>query len=217
MIAVESTLGETFLDVHCDSIEVSSDEADAVPLENLEAHVRTVLDRTHGDLPNAPLHEFGEFQWSLFKLEPEPAEDFPHQADLFIAKTAHVPMWQVAHMGGFSSERFSRFGETFCFVKIDWKDFSRDRVEGKQELEDSLQNSLQPKALGAVMSGGTGLRYSYIDLAVPDVERAVPIIRDVLRKSAVPKRSWLLFYDDALAAEWVGIWDDSPEPPGLPD
>jgi hypothetical protein len=71
-------------------------------------------------------------------------------------------------------------------------------------------------SLGAVIGGGTGLRYSYIDLALTDVERAVPVIRERLQRGRIGRRCWLQFYDDALAAEWVGLWPDSPEPPGLP-
>jgi hypothetical protein len=48
------------------------------------------------------------------------------------------------------------------------------------------------------------------------VDRAIPVIRDVLRAGRVPKRSWLQFFDDDLAEEWIGVWDDSPAPPRVP-
>jgi hypothetical protein len=71
--------------------------------------------------------------------------------------------------------------------------------------------------LGALVGGGTGLRYSYIDLALLDVEAAILLMREALRGGRLPKRSWFLFYDSVLAAEWVGVWDDSPLPPLLPE
>ena len=218
VVAAESLLGEAFLDVFCDSIDVSSDEPDAVPLDAAGAHLRSMLERARGTLATAPLHEFGDtLKWTMFKLEPRRAEDYPHQLDLFVGKTVHVPMWQCAHSAGFSSARFSRFGETFCFLKLDGKDAGSETFADKGAIEDALEAALRPAGLGAVVGGGTGLRYSYIDLALPDVERALPVVRQALQRGGIAKRSWLQFYDDALAAEWVGIWDDTPAPPGVAD
>jgi hypothetical protein len=59
------------------------------------------------------------------------------------------------------------------------------------------------------------LRYLYIDLALTDVERAISFIRDVLQAVKIAKRSWLQFFDDALASEWIGMWPDTPPPPGI--
>jgi hypothetical protein len=64
-----------------------------------------------------------------------------------------------------------------------------------------------------VIGGGSGLRYAYIDLALLDVKRAVPVIRQVLSDCRAPLRSWLLFHDDDLAAEWIGIYRQTPPPP----
>jgi hypothetical protein len=34
-----------------------------------------------------------------------------------------------------------------------------------------------------------------------------------LRKLEVPERSWVLFFDAGLAAEWVGVRPETPPPP----
>ena len=60
------------------------------------------------------------------------------------------------------------------------------------------------------------LRYSYIDLALTDIKRAAPIIRKTLSHEQAPLRSWLLFHDDDYAAEWIGIYGQTPEPPQVP-
>ena len=57
------------------------------------------------------------------------------------------------------------------------------------------------------------MRYAYIDLALSDLKRAVPIIRQTLAERHAPVRSWLLFHDDELAAEWIGIHPQTPPPP----
>ncbi len=53
--------------------------------------------------------------------------------------------------------------------------------------------------LGAFIGGGTGWRYSYVDLALLDVERSVAVIRDILQRRHVTRRAWVLFFDDAFA------------------
>lgn len=218
-VAVESLLGEAFLDPYCDDVTVSSEEAAAVPFASAapEAHALLAGVRERG-LPNAPLFEFGDsLKWTLFKLSPAKAEEYPSQLDLFVARTVHVPMWRRAHSGIFFSKRFSRFNETFCYLKLDGKDAALEGFADKAAIEDALAAAFAGTGLGAVIGGGTGFRYSYIDLALIDVEKSIPLLRETLQRGRVAKRSWLLFYDDELAAEWVGIWPDSPEPPGLPD
>ena len=74
---------------------------------------------------------------------------------------------------------------------------------------------MRREEVGCYVGGGTGLRYSYLDLALTDVARAVVIMR-VLREGNIPKRTWIQFFDTDLQTEWVGIWDDAPPPP-MPD
>jgi hypothetical protein len=82
-------------------------------------------------------------------------------------------------------------------------------------MEDALDGALRASATGAVVGGRTGLRYSYVDLALTDTEKGIQQVVEVLRKGNVVKRTWILFFDDIYRHEWVGIWDDSPAPPGL--
>lgn len=35
----------------------------------------------------------------------------------------------------------------------------------------------------------------------------------VLSDGHLPKRTWLLFHDVDLAAQWYGLYDDTPDPP----
>jgi hypothetical protein len=67
-----------------------------------------------------------------------------------------------------------------------------------QWMEDNLQR-IHP--LGCHIGGGTGLRYSYIDLALTDVKKAIPAIQGRLRQGKVPRRSWILFFDGHLVGE----------------
>jgi hypothetical protein len=222
-VATESILGEELLDKYIDLIAVARqpvERADDIGLDRLVEVVQEVLAKQRAALQERPLFQtVSECCWSLLKLEPREAKDYGHQHDLFVAKTVHLPMWQRAHSDDpFVSARFSRCGETFCFVKVDGaQGLDPSGFADKAEIEDALDDALAPEELGVVVGGGTGKRYSYVDLALVDVERAIPVVRRVLRKGKIPKRSWLQFFDSDLASEWIGIWDDAPEPPGLSD
>jgi len=85
------------------------------------------------------------------------------------------------------------------------------------KIEDALDDALARDGLGIHVSGGTGLRYSYIDLALTDLERGVERSRRALRKVGVDDRSWIQFFDADLSAEWVGVYPETPPPPSEVD
>ena len=143
--------------------------------------------------------------------------NYPEQQDLFVGKSLLGDMWTAAHSGGsFCSQRFSRFGELFCYVKTDGSvDLSAEKFTDKAAIEDALDAALKASGTGAVVGGGTGLRYSYVDLALTDPDKGIHEVVDVLRKGNMVKRTWILFFDDIYRSEWVGVRDDSPAPPGM--
>jgi len=99
-------------------------------------------------------------------------------------------------------------------VKIDGEDgLEGSTFEDRSEIQKAMGKVLMPKKLGAVTGGGTGLRYSYVDVALEDVTRGIAAIRQVLSKGKIPKRSWIALRDATLANEWVGVYSDAPEPP----
>lgn len=57
--------------------------------------------------------------------------------------------------------------------------------EGRQGLEDDLDDALRDAGLGEVTGGGGGEKGSNIDIEVPDVEAAISTIRRVLRQASV--------------------------------
>jgi hypothetical protein len=216
-VATEALLGEECLDKFVDIIDVSMNPADAASV-GLDALPRVVGDRVAASgnrISPAPFVKRGDVEWTLWQLKPKEEPDYTHQLDLFVGKSALPEMWKRGHSNRvFSSARFSRFGETFCFVKLDGSQgIEKEGFADKSEIEDALETALRAEGLGSYIGGGTGRRYSYVDLALLDVEKSIPVIRETLRRGRVPNRSWLLFYDDTLRSEWVGIWDDTPPPP----
>jgi hypothetical protein len=99
-------------------------------------------------------------------------------------------------------------------VKIDGSEgLDEEHFADKSEIEDALDEVLKPNQLGCQIGGGTGIRYSYIDLALVDLTQGIEAIRKRLQEGNLTKRSWIQFFDSDLAAEWIGVYDDSPPPP----
>jgi hypothetical protein len=163
-------------------------------------------------LPETPyLDQSDDVEWSLFKADPPELKDYPGQADLFVAPTMVPAVFLASRTEGFVDERFSRHGEIFAYVKIDGRKGSG--FEDREAIENAIGAALAGDRLGAVVGGGTGRFYSYVELALLDVPRALTAIREVLRAGGVSKRSWILFHDLALTEEGRGIFPDSPGPP----
>ncbi len=231
-VATETLLGEKVLNDWIGVIEVSPIQAPStltsllglarkppqwISLDRLYDTVNSLIGSIHDQLPPDPHYKWitEETNWTLWELKPETADDYVEQSDLIVGKSANPAMWTAARNNElFCSDRFSRCHEKFCYVKIDGSDgFDESEFADKSEVEDALDEALKPQKLGCQVGGGTGLRYSYIDLALTDVNQGIEAIKQRLRSGKVPKRSWILFYDSDLAAEWIGIYDDSPPPP----
>lgn len=218
-VATEVLLGEKALDRWAGAIEVdrpARGKGRAIPVARLKDTFDALVDSIRDRLPGKPFIErAGEDQWSLIQLEPEPADDYPGTSDLIVATARDVELWKATHAGTpFYSVRFSRCKETFAYVKVDKSHFRRGKeADDRGELEEALDEALGRDGLGVHVGGGTGLGYSYIDLALTDLDRGVERTRKALRKAGVPERSWVLFYDDDLAAEWVGVYPETPPPP----
>ena len=190
-----------------DRVKASVDDAIAAALARLPSLPRYLADR---EGPNA--------QWTSFTLKPPDLDDYPGRSDLYVAISGHRELWQEAHGRGiFTSRRHTRFDETFCYLKIDGSGGLNDaKFPDREAIENAIDAKLRPAELGGTIGGGTGRRYSYVDLALTDVDASLPILKRVLRGGDIPNRTWLLFFDDDLSDEWVGIWDDTPPPPTEP-
>ena len=220
LVATETLLGEERLNGWIGTIEVAprppADSPNLPEICDLRADVEDLIAEVQDDLPVHPwcLTEIDE-GWGGFELEPVDAEDYPEQSDLIVGISVAQEMWLNALSGvPFSSHRFSRWGEVFCYLKID----GCDGLEGctfsdRTEIEEALNLRLRPESLGSVVGGGTGKRYIYIELALTDMTAAWDAMRELLQQGGVPRRTWLLFHDSELRSLWYGLWDETPLPP----
>lgn len=234
-IAAETFLGEEILDKWIGLVEVQKrpgtlanlfgrKSGGFVSLDNFKGMIDALITSCRDQTPSQPYFQIEPTpytegrQWTSFKLDPqEGAEDYPDWSDMFVAMSADANLFQATHSSTFFSERYSKLGETFCYLKIDGSNRPAGaEAEYRQHVEDAVQLGLHEAKLGCGWGGGSGHSYCYVDLVLTDVRRAIPVIRDALHRKGVPKRSWLLFYDAYMSEEWVGIYDDSPPPPMRP-
>jgi hypothetical protein len=151
----------------------------------------------------------------MFEASAERADDYPAQDDLLLAST-YLPEMLKCFLAGspFASSRFSRHGELFAYLKVESHETDpRLSLSTRRVLEDALDAALVSECAGRVVGSGLGVRYSYVDFALANVDHAIDVVADVARRVGLPKRSWLLFCDTALDGEWAPVHPDAPAPP----
>jgi hypothetical protein len=218
LVLVETLLGEELTDLWVGAIDVEERAAPGAPLARLAPDALALVETRRALIPDRPYwSRASDASWTLLRLAPKATNmaDFPGQQDMLVAKTVDFALWRAQHGGRpFHSRRFSRSGETMCTLKIDGAEgLAADGLADKAAIEDAIAATLGPRELGVQVGGGTGLRYSYVDLALTDVGGAMEALRPVLRAGNLPKRTWLQFFDAALADEWLPLWDEAPPPP----
>jgi len=213
LVLVETLVGEEITDVWIGAVEIGEREGGS-PLSRLAPEVLALVEARRALVPDRPYWQrAADASWALLRLAPKAAAgiDFPGQQDMLVAKTVDFALWRAQP---FHSRRFSRSGEIMCTLKIDGAEgLTADGLGDKAAIEDAIAATLGPRQLGVQVGGGTGLRYSYVDLALTDVMPAMEALRPVLRAGKLPQRTWLQFFDADLADEWLPLWDDAPPPP----
>jgi hypothetical protein len=219
LVAAEHLLGERVLDTWIGPVGVGRGRGprETVPLAELSEAVARAIDSLRSALPREPFAAIDaeSAAWTTFEARPEDEGDAPRQQDLLFAMTLHPEMWAAAHAHRpFASERYSRHGETFCYVKVDGGGADPDqRLTQKTALHDAIDRALRGDGLGAAVGSGFGRRYDYVDLAIADLDRGLATVREVLARSELPDRTWILFFDAIYAREWVGVRGETPPPP----
>jgi hypothetical protein len=221
-VATETLMGEQVLDTWIGEIGLSESAASPSPraldLPRAQATVAAVIRGVLDQLPAVPRQSIVQGQeWKSVELEPpEEADDYEGRSDVVVATIQDVELFEAIHCGlPFSSTCFSKVGETFCYLKLDGAELDSSKiVDFRAAIEEAINPALLDAKAGCVIGGGSGLRYAYIDLALTDIKRATPVLRQILAEKEVPARSWLLFNDDDLAAEWIAMHPETPPPPG---
>jgi hypothetical protein len=231
LVATEAVLGESTLDVWISELHTSSGNKpsvvgrlfggvakpprDAVPLSQLSGAVDTLIAELNEQRNELPFFRtIEERDWGTIRLQPPELKQHFARTDLLLCVSGALDLWNVAHSSFiFDSSCFSRHGETFCYLKMSTPEGPTElNGQKRAEIEDELTEVLVEQSLGCAIGGGAGKENAYVDLALMDVKRALPAIRQLLERHQVSQSSWLLFFDDHLAEEWIGIYENSPPP-----
>jgi hypothetical protein len=217
-LAAETLFGERILATWIRGVGYALDAEDIhgwMEPEELVEQFEMLRQEILDGLPEEPCYRLrDQVPWHAIEFEPEEMEDYPEREDLIGMTTMELEAFKSAHgLGPFFSERFSRLGEVFCYLKLEHPEDVESPENVRVELEEKLHEALASQELGGHIGGGMGLRYAYIDLALMDVKRSLPVIRRIFAPSRLGSRCWLLFFDETLRGEWVGLREDSPSPP----
>lgn len=220
LIAIELLLGEELMMTWAGSFEAVDDEKahDSkmrfVPLAQVPQAVAAVSERMTDRLASEPYwNRVDELQWAAFELKPQEAIDYERRDDLLTAVTCDPDLAAATFEAqAFASERFSRHGETFCYIKVDERGSVETGFAEREDMEEAIRSTLETQELGCLVGSGTGLRYTYLELALTDLDEALNAIRETLQEGQVSRRSWVLFHDASLHNEWFPIYEGASGP-----
>jgi hypothetical protein len=182
-------------------------------LQGLPEHARVEspsADPAHGARKGGAAAE-GDARGDWTLLETEPFEDARglRKDDLVLASTC-TPELLRCYLDGSpcASRRFSRVGERFVFVSYeDHERTMRARLARRAALEAALSDAVAE--VGAVTGVGFGVKNTYVDLALCNLETGLARLVSKLKEHNAPARTFIQFFDSELADEWLSIWPDS--------
>jgi hypothetical protein len=148
-------------------------------------------------------------EWTMLEVEPSPDAAGGRKEDLVLASTCTPELLRCfLDEAPCASRRFSRAGESFVYVSYtDELTSMEQRLARRSELESALSAGLAGE--GAVTGVGLGVRTSYLDVALCNLERGLKCLVSNLREHGAPRDSVVQFFDSELSEEWLSIWPDS--------
>jgi len=148
-------------------------------------------------------------EWTLLETEPLSDTRGARKDDLILASTC-TPELLRCYLDGSpcASRRFSRAGEQFVFVSYeDDERTMQARLARRTAIETALASAVAD--VGAVTGVGFGVKTTYVDLALCNLETGLARLVSKLRDLDAPPRTFIQFFDSELADEWLSIWPDS--------
>ena len=147
-------------------------------------------------------------EWTLLEVEPIDACAGTRKDDLVLASTC-TPELLRCYLDGSpcASRRFSSRGEHFVFVSYrDDEPSTERRVAKRDVIESALCECVT--GVGTVTGVGLGVRSTYVDVALRNLETGLSRLVSKLRDIDAPARTFIQFFDSELADEWLSIWPD---------
>ncbi len=185
-------------------------------LSEFRAAALSIIEAFETDRPAVP---FAEAPMRVedcvdFRLRPD-GGDPARRRDAMVYQSRY-PALTAARLAGvrIGSPRFSQFAEVFCGVKV-----RRTGAKAFSEVADiatlgaRLEEALMGAEAGGVIARASGIEHVYVDFALRDVERAIPVIRRTLADERVTGPAWLLFDDAGLEDHYLPLTGKTPDTP----
>jgi len=147
-------------------------------------------------------------EWTMLEMEPLSNERATRKDDLILASTSTPELLRCYLDGAPCASR--RFSSRETFVYVSYADTDRTmaaRLARRGVIESALDACLS--GVGAVTGVGFGVKTSYVDLGLHDLEAGLERVQSALRELDVPADTFIQFFDSELAEEWLAIWPDS--------
>ncbi|HYQ16913.1 MAG TPA: hypothetical protein VEQ58_14180 [Polyangiaceae bacterium] len=145
-------------------------------------------------------------EWTLLEVEPLAEDRAQRKDDLLLASTC-TPELLRCYLDGSpcSSRRFARADEQFVFLSyVDDERTMPRRVARRNVIESALSEAAS--GLGAVTGVGFGVKTTYVDFALYDLEAGLARLISRARQLELPLETFIQFFDSELAEEWLSIW-----------
>lgn len=195
----------------------SSFPARAINASGLAGAVRAKMANIKNDLPPVISDQDIDNQnWSIVKIERQ--EDDPHHYmnDMYLAVTSDADLFRSLYSAKsrFHGGRHSTAEDCFVLIKIDGADSARDlgQADSRHDIQNAVDDALRAQGLGGVVMGGMGQIYMFIIVALSNENAGLKCSLDTLRTLKLGSKTWLQYCDARRQMEWIGIYDDTPEP-----
>jgi len=176
----------------------------------------SVISRFEGHRPERPAAATPLSGARLRTLKRRPVEGDPaRRRDATRYRTRYDALVAARFAGvPIASLRFSRFGESFCGLKIALAGApTLARDDRLDDLAGLLEAALKADGTGGITGCGHGLAHVYIDLALADLEGAVGLIRSVLSEQRMTGPAWMIFDEAGLGAYYLPVTPNTPPTP----
>ncbi|WP_269541998.1 hypothetical protein [Cerasicoccus fimbriatus] len=161
-IMLDEALGEDAVENHIGEIHIRNDRlANSVPMHELRDEVEKIRAKWEDAAPH------GSYQ--VYQL-PEPSDRFL-RADTIAGSTRHMKLINeyLGEEGQMADDPIAELGAEFAFVCFPSTHLPRGEEATKRgEIEDALEQALQPDQRGICLGGATGMLNTYVDLLLFD-------------------------------------------------
>lgn len=174
-------------------------KAEELDLEAFKASLEAAIAEVEARRPDVPYAQSDpDRETHLFQLDGFPADATRSDLQIYAcsekafaeAVLGDLPLSSVGH---------SAFGEVFLGLRLDGAGLDPSaRLSERQELEVRLQEVLGEAGVGGVVGAGHGHAFSYIDLALTDIDAGIALIEAVLAEADLISRADLRFLEQGL-------------------